>query len=262
MLQSGAPSWRQRARAALLAAGAGAALSHRSAGFVHGFVADPGPAVAVSVPAGRVVHRGAGLVVHRRRTMPASGGGLRAVAPAPTVLDLLGRAHDEDEAVGVLCDAVRAGVQPGRVVLELERRGVQRYRELVRSVLADTGTRVESPLELRYDRDVERAHGLPRSDAQHRDRVAGRWIRTDRLFPGLGVRVELDGVLWHAGARGDRDVWRDNAVLVERGDLTLRYRWPHVVATPCATAAQVAAALRARGWASAPTPCGPSCAWV
>ncbi len=73
------------------------------------------------------------------------------------------------------------------------------------------------------------------------------------------MRCELDGELAHPGGRTDSDTWRDNAVLIERGDITLRYRWGHVALTPCATAAQVAAALRLRGWRGAPRACKPDC---
>ncbi|MBO3089135.1 type IV toxin-antitoxin system AbiEi family antitoxin domain-containing protein [Cellulomonas sp. zg-ZUI40] len=262
VLHSGPVSWRQHARAALLAAGPGAALSHRTAGFVHRFVATPGPVVVVSVPAHRAVRPQQGIDVRRRRVMPHAGGGLRCVGREPTLLDLVHEAADEDAAVGVVCDAVRAGVLPYRVVDELGTRSWQRHRALVLDVLGDPDARVESPLERRYDRDVETAHGLPRSRGQVRQVVGGRWIRADRVFEGLGVRVELDGRLAHPHGRTDLDVWRDNAVLVERAELTLRYRWVHVVGSPCATAAQLASALHARGWRGTPALCGPACGQV
>lgn len=258
VLQSGRPSWRQRARAGLLAAGPGAALSHATAGYMHGIVAVPGRDVVVSVPATRAVCPRPGLVVRRRRVMPVAGGALRTVTPEATLLDLVQDAPDDDAVVGLLCDAVRAGVLAGRVLRELEHRTV-RHRALVAAVLGDPDARVESPLEHRYDRDVERAHGLPRSRGQVRHVVDGRWVRADRVFAGLGVRVELDGQLAHPHGRTDRDVWRDNAVLVERAELTLRYRWHHVVVTPCATAGQLGRALRARGWRGSPTRCRPDC---
>ena len=62
---------------------------------------------------------------------------------------------------------------------------------------------------------------------------------------------------WPTVGRDDDDVWRDNAVRVTHGDVTLRYRWRHVAGAPCATAAQVAAALRARGWQGSPARCAP-----
>jgi len=258
VLQSGPPTWRQVARAALLVAGTGAALSHRSAAFVHGLVREPGTGVVVSVPATRYVQPRPGLTVRRRRSMPRTSGSLRSVDAIATVLDLVHEADDDDAVVALLCDAARLRLSSVQLVGEAARRAGLRRRALVREILGDPTGRVESPLEHRYDRDVERAHGLPRSLGQVPDLVGGRRIRSDRVFDAWGVRVELDGRLAHDD-RVDTDVWRDNAVRVERGEVTLRYRWRHVVGAPCTTAAQLAAALRTRGWPGAPTPCSATC---
>ncbi|QGQ20765.1 hypothetical protein GC089_18170 [Cellulomonas sp. JZ18] len=169
------------------------------------------------------------------------------MGPEDTVLDLVHEAADEDAAVAVTCEAVRAGVRPAVVLAAAAERAVLRHRALVRALLGDPTLGVESPLEHRYVRDVERRHGLPRSAGQVRTRVEDRWIRSDRVYPG--VRVELDGALAHPFAATDSDVWRDNAVRVQEGDVTLRYRWHHVVTTPCAVARQVASALAVRGTA-------------
>lgn len=258
LLQSGPPSWRQLAQGAVLAAGPGAALSHRSAGFAHGLVATPAPEMVVSVPLERTPGRRPGLVVRRRRSMPPAAGALRCVDVADTVLDLVADARREDEVVGLLCDAARSGVPRPLLLSTLARRPVLRHRRMVADLLGDADARVESPLELRFDRDVEYAHGLPRSSAQVRERVGAGWVRADRRYRELGVRVELDGRLAHDG-RADADAWRDNVVRVESGDITLRYRWRHVVTSPCAIASQLAAALSRRGWRGAPRRCGVTC---
>ncbi|GCD20813.1 hypothetical protein ACFO3K_01725 [Cellulomonas algicola] len=262
VVHPGPLTWRQQARAALVYAGAGAALSHRSAAFAHGILPEPGRTVHVSVPAGRRVTAQPGLVVHRRRSMPFASGRLRAVGAEVTVLDLVDALPTADDVVGLVCEVVRAGVRPGVVLLHAEDRRALRHRGLLVGMLGTDGLvdqGVESPLEHRYLRDVERAHGLPPAAAQQRQRVGRRWIRADRVHVGLGVRVELDGQLAHPHGRTDDDVWRDNAVAVERSELTLRYRWRHVVAHPCRTAAQVAAALTARGWQGRPRRCARDC---
>ncbi|WP_081861759.1 hypothetical protein, partial [Cellulomonas sp. HZM] len=260
VLQSGATTWRQLARAALLYCGDEAALSHTSAAYVHGFAREPGGTFVVSVPARRAVRPQPGLVVHRRRAMPFSRGSLRAVDPHDTVLDLLTAVRSDDDVVALLCDAVRAGVSADRVLLHAERRARVPRRALLLAMLDEVADGVESPLELRYVDRVERAHRLPRAVAQHRERLGGRWIRSDRRYAGLGVRVELDGQLAHPFGSTDRDVWRDNAVLIAHGETTLRYRWRHAASDACATAAQVATALRAGGWSGTPRPCSPACA--
>ncbi|WP_225215370.1 type IV toxin-antitoxin system AbiEi family antitoxin domain-containing protein [Cellulomonas avistercoris] len=259
VLQSGTVAWRQQAHAAVLAAGRGAALSHASAGYLHGLLRDPGPDLVVSVPRPRTVDPQTGLVVHRRRTMPHAAGRLRTVDMAETVLDLLGEAADDDAAVAVVTEAVRAGASSARVLLRAAERRALPHRELLRAVLADPTLGIESPLEHRYVRDVERAHRLPRTVGQVRQRVAGGWIRADRVHPGMRVRVELDGRLAHPGGTTDRDVWRDNAVLLEHDDLTLRYRWSHVAGGPCHVAVQVAQALTRAGHPTTADRC-PRCA--
>ncbi|WP_315093016.1 hypothetical protein [uncultured Cellulomonas sp.] len=259
VLHSGPVTWRQRARAALLGAGDGAALSHTSAAFVHGLVRAPGAPVVVSIPGHRAVRSQPGLLIHRRDRMPFAGGVLRTVGVDPTVLDLLDELDSEDDVVGLVCAAVRQGVLPGRVLRHARERPRVRHRELLLDLLGEAGRGIESPLEHRYARDVERRHGLPTPQAQLSERVEDRWIRADRVHTGLGVRIELDGQLAHPFGRTDDDTWRDNAVLIARGDVTLRYRWRHVVVEPCATAAQVVAALRSRGWTGHPRRCADAC---
>lgn len=256
---SGPVPWITSASAALAYAGEGAALSHRSAARLLGFTARPPRVVDVTVPESRRVTPTDGIVLHRRTTMPAVGGRPPRTLGADTVLDLVAAARDVDDAVGWLCAAARAGVPPGAVAGAASRRGPFPRRGLLLELVAEVAAGIESPLERRYHGDVERRHGLPCAVLQRRDVVGGLWIRADCVYEGLGVRVELDGWLGHPGARTDADTWRDNAVLLARGDLTLRYRWRHVTVTPCSTATQVAAALAARGWSGNPRPCGRTC---
>ncbi|HQY33607.1 type IV toxin-antitoxin system AbiEi family antitoxin domain-containing protein [Actinotalea sp.] len=258
-VHTGPVPWRTRASAALLYAGPGAAIGRRGAAHLHGFLAAPPQTIEVEVPARRTVRPSPGLQVRRRRTMPPSGGRLRAIVPAETVVDLLGDAPSADAAVGLLASAVRAGVAPHAILDALGARSRVPRRALALELLGEVADGIESPLEHRYHVDVERRHGLPTSRLQRRERVGGRWIRADSVYEGFGVRSELDGEVAHPGGRTDDDVWRDNAVLIERGDLTLRFRWRHVRATPCRTAAQVEAALRSRGWTGQARPCGPGC---
>ncbi|HWS58564.1 MAG TPA: hypothetical protein VN257_08495, partial [Actinotalea sp.] len=256
---SGPLLWRTRARAALLHAGPGAALSHDAAGHLHEFIPVPPRIIDVSIPEARRVAPSPGLRIHRRRTFPPAHGRLLTVGRADTVLDILGRAANDDDAIAFLCVAVRARTWPEEILEALGRRPWAHQRGLVLDLLADVAEGIESPLEHRYHYSVERAHGLPTAQLQVRHRLEARWVRADCVYEGLGVRAELDGQLAHPGGRTDDDVWRDNAVLISRDEITLRYRWRHVRVTPCRTAAQVASALRSRGWAGRPHPCGPTC---
>jgi hypothetical protein len=258
---SGPISWRSRAWAALLYAGAGAALSHHAAARLWEFTPREPVTMDVTVPAHRRVRPTAGVRVHVRRRMPDTVGGLRATSRPETAVDLVAAAKDVDDAVGWLARAVRAGARPEAVLAAARSRTRFRHRGLLIDLLDEGELTIESPMEHRYVRDVERVHGLPRGTSQARHRVGGRWIRADRWYAAAGVRVELDGRIAHSGARVDADVWRDNAVALERSELTLRYRWWHVAATPCTTATQVAAALRGRGWPGHPRACGPTCSF-
>ncbi len=254
-----------RARAALIYSGSGAVLSHGSAAYLHGFVRREPVVLDVMVPRPRTVTPVPGLRVFRSdRVAPDPAGPfLRALPRTPaaaTVVDLAGRARDEDAVVALLTDAVRAGVSAAAIRGELQDRANAARRGLVLDLLAEVRAGVESPLELRYRRDVERRHRLPAATLQVRGVVGGVSLRADGRYEEAPVRVELDGELGHPGGRTARDAWRDNAVGIELRELTLRYRWRHVAGDPCGTAAQVARALLTRGWRGRPHPCGPLCA--
>lgn len=272
---SGALDWRNRFRAALLYAGPHALLSHEAAAFLHGFRPTPPAIVPILVPAHRSVTPAAGVRVHRSRLLTVDGvaapggawlsggvpAGLRAFARtsfADTALDLVSLARSPDEIVAHLSEAARARTPLHDLRTALENRPSLPGRAVVRDLLAAVSEGVESPLEYRYHL-IERRHGLPRARLQVRECLDGEWIRADRVYDGLGVRVELDGRLAHPGGRTDRDTWRDNAVLLQHAELTLRYRWSHVLGRPCEIAAQVARALRLRGRAVPVRACGPDC---
>ncbi|MEN0130234.1 MAG: hypothetical protein AAGC49_12395 [Brevundimonas sp.] len=259
LLHSGAPTWRERAHGAVLYAGRDAALSHASAAFVHGMAARPGAVIEVSIPATRAVRPSRGLRIHRRQKMPRASGRLRAVNEDATAVDLVDAARSLDEAVSAVVASVRRGLLPDRILAEAAERARLRHRAALVEMLSPGADEIESPLEFRYGRDVERRHGLPRGRTQLRQQVGGRWIRADRVYVGFATRVEVDGQLAHPHGRTDDDVWRDNALVLAHREVTLRYRWHHVAATPCASAAQVAHALRLGGWQGTPRRCGPSC---
>lgn len=190
---------------------------------------------------------------------PARGYG----RPAPTTHGSPGRsprgrgsrrtaAHSADDVVSWVSAALRAGARPAQIARAARERGPLPNRALLLEILADARTGIESPLERRYHHDVERRDGLPCARLQRNELAGAGWIRADCLYEGFGVRVELDGWLGHPGGRTDADTWRDNAVLLEHLDRTLRYRWRRVAGTPCATAVQVATALRTGGAAGPP----------
>jgi len=140
----------------------------------------------------------------------------------------------------------------------LDARPKTRWRAEIREALEDVASGVHSPLERRYLRDVERAHGLPTADRQACAVQNGRVVRRDVRYRRYRVVVELDGAAYHPADRRLADARRDNAAAAH-GMVTLRYGWSDVTTRPCQVAAEVAETLRARGWTGQPRRCGPNC---
>jgi very-short-patch-repair endonuclease len=113
-------------------------------------------------------------------------------------------------------------------------------------------------LEYRYVRDVERAHGLPRSRHQVRVVIDGKTVYRDAYYEEYQVAVELDGRLAHPDDERWRDSQRDNQASA-RGVETCRYGWRDVYAHPCETALLQAQILLRRGWRGTPRPCSARC---
>jgi very-short-patch-repair endonuclease len=140
----------------------------------------------------------------------------------------------------------------------MENRARQRHRGLIESILSDVADGAESPLELRYLKDVERAHQLPGGRRQ-RKRL-GLPYCSDVGYDAFQVLVELDGRIGHDGTDRFRDLDRDNR-FATLAWLTLRYGWYDVVHRPCLVAFQVASVLINRGWPGLPSRC-PRCSAV
>lgn len=253
------PSWRSRARVALLIAGKEAFLTHESAWFLHGLTQSPPRVITVGVPGKRRINPRPGIRFTRRSSGLLIAGSPRATIPEETVLDLGEQESDVSNIIGVLTHGFRNGLSHRKLMYVLERRSNYARRDLFLKLLNQVQEGVESPLEYSYDTDVEGAHGLPRSRRQQTERISTFRIRADRIFDLYQLRVELDGYLGHPGGPTDRDMWRDNAVLIARGDRTLRYRWANILGRPCETAGQISAALRQGGWDGQPKKCGPEC---
>lgn len=255
---SGPLDWQTRAFAAVLSCGRGAYLSHETAWFMHGLNPSAPRFISVSVPGERYVTGQPGIKVYRRKLRIGTEGVLARSIPEETALDLITQTEKASDIIGILTAGVRGPIHPTLLLRALDKRKRFKHRGLIMGILADIEDGVESPLEHLYD-ELERNHGLPRSSKQMSDVVNGIRIRADRVFEDYFVHIELDGELAHPGGRTNLDTWRDNAVMVKSGTITLRYRWNHIVGSPCATAAQIAAALQSRGWRGTPTKCGPTC---
>jgi hypothetical protein len=161
-----------------------------------------------------------------------------------TVLDLCD-GSDIRQVVGWVTQAMqtrRTSVVRLRTALDARSRHSQ--RQLLVELLGDVAQGVDSPLELRYLRDVERPHGLPEGNRQNVSRFRHR---RDVVYREFGLVVELDGRLGHEGMGRFRDMQRDNHATVS-GEASLRYGQADVAGEPCLVARQVAEVLILRGW--------------
>ena len=251
----GAPTFGALAWAGVLAAGDSARLGGLSAAHLQGLSAEAPDEVLVLVPHGKVLLSSAPWRFVRERAGVRSA---RSVGAPPctlvedTVLDLCADARPEDVVGWATVAVQRRRTTARRLLAALEGRRRHPRRALLTALLGDVAVGAESPLEITYLRDVERAHGLPTGVRQSpsRDRRALR----DVHYLAYGVVVELDGRVGHTELGRFRDMNRDNVAGLD-GLFTLRYGGGDLWGRPCAVAAQVAVALRQRGWDGLPTRC-------
>lgn len=229
---AGAPAtWEQQVMAAVLAAGSGAAASHRTGAFLWG-LGEEAP-VEIVVPRGQtpdlrgvIVHQTRDpIVIQRRRGIPVTTPmrvllDLGAVVPWTAVEDALDRGRVARLfTIAAVEWELAAHARPGR-------RGSGPLRRVL-----DRHALLESPpdgmLEPRFARLCKTA-GLPLPVFQY---VVGRF-RIDFAYPELMLAIEVDGYRAHATARAfQSDLERQNA-LVAMGWTVLRFTWHDVVCRP------------------------------
>ena len=250
--------------AAVLRTGPWSILSHETAAELDGLVDKPSKIIHVTVPEPQHRPSVAGIAVHRS----SRAIGIRQQGRLPprtmteeTVLDLAQTATSFDDVISLLARACqRRLTTPFLISDTLSRRAKMSWRAEIELALRDVASGVHSPLENRYVRDVERAHGLPtpKRQAQAQAEQRGRVIYRDARYREYGVVVELDGRASHPDERRWQDKHRDNAAATA-GIVTLRYSWADVTERPCETAREVAAVLSSRGWPGRLRRCGPGC---
>lgn len=229
--------------AAVLAAGPGAALSHRDAAALHGMRKAPESKRASVTTSAKV--RAAGLWVFPRRALHeedrAVVRGIPVTSPARTLVDL--------------APMLTAG-QLAATLGETDRRGLLDTAEVERALRRTKGRHGQGHARLRAALDAHKRHGaaLVRSELEERflDLVLAAglpWPRlnaplkgfqVDALWPAERVVVELDGWAHHKEreqAARDRD--KTNRLQVA-GYLVLRFLHGDIVGRP----AEVAAAIR------------------
>ena len=247
--------------AAVLRAGPGAVLSHLTAAELHGLLDAPAEAIFVTVPATRRIAT-AGIIVRTSwRIAQATQPGREPprTSVEETVLDLVELASTFDDACGWITRAcARWLTTEERLRDALAARKKMRWRPELDDVLAAAGDGIHSVLEYRYLRDVERAHGLPRSRHQVRVVIDGKAVYRDAYYDEYQLAVEFDGRLAHPDEERWRDSRRDSQAGAQ-GIQTIRYGWRDVYGHACRTAVLQAQILQRRGWSGTPRPCSEGC---
>lgn len=232
--------------AAVLAAGRGAALSHRSAAVAHRLLPERGRRIDVTSTRRRA--RTNWIETHHTRALPVSDltrrDGILVTTVSRTLVDLadvvdareLERAVNEADVERVLdVAAIDAGLRRA-----CGRRGGGDDR--LRGVLARHHGPVllRSELERRF-RTLLAAHALPA--AEHNVRVAG-W-EVDACWPAARLVVELDSRRYHDTLAARARDARKQQELEEAGWTVLRYRKRHLTGgAGAATAEELGRLLR------------------
>lgn len=261
---TGTVPWEARRWAAVLYAGRGALLSHDTAAEILGLTDRRSLVIQLVVPAHRQVRPQEGLTIHRATFDYPRWRPLRGVPPhtfyAETIIDLVAAAGNLDDVVAWVSRGIaRKLVSAAQLKAAAAARRRFRWRDQIGDVIEQVAGGSHFPLEFRYDRDVERAHGLPAATRQAAFAKPGgtRGFR-DRCYDKYGLIVELDGQEFHPAEQHARDRARDNEAAATVG-ATLRYGWADVTRAPCETAGQVYRALRQRGYQGNIRPCSAAC---
>jgi very-short-patch-repair endonuclease len=239
-------SRRGRWMAAVLAAGEGAVLSHRSAGRLWRLLSPAAERVDVTCPPGRVVRR-KGIVSHEspmREDEWEVVDGIPVTGPFRTIFDLaavlkqreLERAWHEALVRGLTAKVslpVLLGRYPGR-------RGARNLRALLESERPEGVTR--NDFEEAFLALVD-AHGLPRPRMNADLAVRGRFFEVDALWECERVALELDSRGVHGTSKKFESDRQRDRILVAEGWRTMRVTWQQLHDEPEAIVRDLSLAL-------------------
>jgi hypothetical protein len=240
-------SYDQMVRAALLSAGLGAAVSHRSAAHLLGLRERTSDAVDITVPRGRrprlrsvSLHRSLDLTPSHVRQLKE----MSVTTPERTLADLgdvIARGHVAWAVEHAVIEQMTTIGRLWALLDELGRQG-RNGRGALREALEDwlfSERPPDSVLEVMLARVVRR-FGLPEPEYQAEIWRGKRFIaRVDACWRDLKIVTEVDGLHAHATSRQlQHDVRRQNE-LIALGFTVLRFTWPDVVRTPERVAEQL-----------------------
>ena len=235
---------RGRFRAAVLACGENAVLSHFAAAVFWGFWRFEARAL-IDVTIGSGTRDIDGIRVHRSRTLERdviTRHGIRVTSPARTLLDLAAVLPDKSlRRMARRAQAQRA-VTIEEIVELLERANGHRGAERLRAVIADGPAPTRSNLEDLLLDLLDKAK-IERPEINAPLRFNDETITPDYLWRAQRVAIEADSVTWH-----DHKLTREHdadkqARLEAAGLRVLRITWRQIAASPQQTLARIRAAL-------------------
>jgi very-short-patch-repair endonuclease len=235
------PTPMARTRAAAIACGDDAVISHRSAAVLFGLLPDRGGDVDVTV-VGRNAHRQAGIVIHRvsaiARQDVTSVRGLRVTSIARTICDLAAT-ESRDDVMRAFQEALYRRVVTPRALAAVLAREPRRKGAPVIHSLIDDPRMTRSQRERLLLKLIDQAQ-LPKPVSNVH--VHGHLV--DVFWPDERLILEFDG--W--GAHGHRmafekDRKRDQ-VLLAAGYRVVRVTDRQLLEEPMAVIARIAQALR------------------
>lgn len=238
-----------RMSAAVLACGAGAVASHRSAAWLHDLRGVPRWRSEITVGRTRLP-RHLGMALHRTDQLEpvdvTSVDRIPVTTVARTLLDLGAVVPFEVVELAAQDAMIRDLVSGLDLICVLERvgkrgrRGTAALRAVVRGSLPPEG--IESPLELDLLQLIESCP-VPPPVLQHEIVIAGRRYRLDVAWPHRMVIAEADGRRWHSTRQEfERDLQRSRAI-VGAGWRHYRYGWADVHQRPMTVRTELIAAL-------------------
>ena len=234
---------RGRFRAAVLACGERAVLSHFAAAAFWGFWTWDARSIDVTIGSGtRDIE---GIRVHRSRTLERDvwvRHGIRVTSPARTLLDLAAVLPDKTlRRMARRAQAQRA-VTIRQILDLLERANGHRGAERLRAVIADGPAPTRSDLEDLL-LDLLDKGKIPRPEINAPLRFGNETITPDYLWRTQRVAIEADSVTWHEHKLTREHDADKQARLEAAGLRVLRITWRQITRSPQQTLTRIRAAL-------------------
>jgi very-short-patch-repair endonuclease len=248
-------TWHGRALCAVLAAGPGAVVSHRSAAFLWGLEGFGAPGrVDITVPRHNRPALRPAVVIHESRDLELADARRRwnvpVTGPARTFLDVAAVADDELTVLRALDEVRRLGhaswADLWSSLFRHARKGRPGIGPARAALHARAGKRVPDTEFARLFLRMIDAAGLPEPRSEVDVTLAGHRYRIDCAYPECLVAIELDGQGHDEPVQIEADARRE-AHLRSAGWIALRFTWRRFSCEPDGVLADLRAVLSARG---------------